>query len=531
MSLHSHPVALVVATYSVACLVVLATDRYALTRRTRERFAENLSLNRRVSEISARLLIIALVYAGFFSLYWRPIYSMQGTISFFVIFTAISRAKFAYIREPLIFSDLALVVDLFKHKEIFYATFLNVAFWGLSLTYIIGVTGLYIWFEPTVLHSQDAAFWVLVGIILAYGPWVLIFTAKLNPPLVYICNSLLQTVDARRNTLRFGAFSSIVLQFISWLGHRREKVVAEIKASLQHAFFDLAGHRDEDNSVLAPLLIVWQSESFIDLRHFGVDDLSLPHLDALRERASQWGRVTNVFEGGYTLRTEFAVLTGLQPEHAHADASYPYLRAEYYADVAWPKWFLSQGWSTHFIHPYDRTFFFRDKAMPLLGFQDMTMLDAFDHDPSRNGPYVSDRRLATRVIETIESSDQHQPSFIFVASMANHGPWEAGRVGTLTDPIDIYKELLRKADDALGYLSSFLEAQKRPVWLLFYGDHAPLLKSFADPFPDPRTDYIVVSLGTAKCSTARPTAPTEAAPWNLMRSLVDHSRFSWKTKT
>ena len=530
MSLYTQPGALVAATYALACLVVLATDRYALSPKVRKKYRERPSMQRRVAELGARLIVIALVYAGFFSLYWRPFYSLHGTISFFIIFTGISRAKFIYIREPLVFSDMALVVDMFKHKEIFYATFLNITFWVISLGYIGGTTALYIWYEPTVRPERDAAFWVLVSIGLAYSPWILMFTARFNRPLVYACDRLLQSLDARRNTLRFGAFPSVVFHFIIWLGRRREKVVAEIKLSLQHAFNDLTGHKDEAEIDEPPLVVVWQSESFLDLRHFGVPDLNLPHLDDLKKRASQWGRMTSVFEGGYTLRTEFAVLTGLQPDDVHADASYPYLRAAHYSEIAWPRRFLDSGWMTHFLHPYDRTFFFRDKAIPLLGFQEMTMLDAFDHDPSRDGPYVSDRRLASRVIETIKSADPKQPGFVFVASMANHGPWEPGRVGTLSDPVEIYKELLRKADDALGHLASYLDHQNRPVWLVFYGDHAPLLKAFADPFPDPRTDYVIVPLGTAICSKPRPAAPEETAPWNLIKSLLNHASFARSSK-
>lgn len=531
MTLHSNPVALVAATYVLSCVIVLATDRYALSPKAREKHRQFPSMQRRLAELGTRLFVIALIYAGFFSLYWRPIFSLHGTVSFFMIFTAISRAKFIFIREPLVFSDMAQIADLFRHRELFYATFLSIAFWVVSLGYIVGTTGLYIWYEPTVLPERDAAFWVFVGICLAYSPWILLFTARVNRPLVYVCDRLMQSLDVRRNTIRFGTFTSIVLHFIIWLGRRREKVVAEIKLSLQHAFNDLTGHKDDEEDDAPPLVVVWQSESFIDLRHFGVTDLQLPHLDELKKRASQWGRMTSVFEGGYTLRTEFAVLTGLQPEDVHADASYPYLRASHYSEIAWPRRFLDSGWMTHFLHPYDRTFFFRDKAMPLLGFQDMTMLDAFDHDVARDGAYVSDRRLAKRVIETVQAADPNQPAFLFAASMANHGPWEPGRVGSLTDPVEIYKELLRKADDALSHLSTFLDSQKRPVWLVFYGDHAPLLKAFADPFPDPRTDYVIVPLGTARCETPRPVAPKETAPWNLIQSLLSHASFARKTDT
>ena len=75
-------------------------------------------------------------------------------MSFFVIFTGISRAKFRFIREPLVFSDIALVADVFKHKSIFYANSLNVVFWCVSFLYVFGVSGLYMYFEPDIIPDR-----------------------------------------------------------------------------------------------------------------------------------------------------------------------------------------------------------------------------------------------------------------------------------------------------------------------------------------------------------------------------------------
>lgn len=103
--------------------------------------------------------------------------------------------------------------------------------------------------------------------------------------------------------------------------------------------------------------------------------------------------------------------------------------------------------------------------------------------------------------------------------MGNHGPWEAGRCEGMTDSVEIYKQLLRDADEALGHLVSLLDQYERPVWLVFYGDHAPLLKRYADPFPDPRTDYFIVPLATV-AREGLPVIEKEEAPWNLFAALV-----------
>ena len=58
------------------------------------------------------------------------------------------------------------------------------------------------------------------------------------------------------------------------------------------------------------------------------------------------------------------------------------------------------------------------------------------------------------------------------------------------------------------------------MWLVFYGDHAPVLKSFADPFPDPRTDYVIVPMSRAAKRAKRSFVPVEKAPWNIVSDLV-----------
>ncbi|WP_337270267.1 LTA synthase family protein [Oryzifoliimicrobium ureilyticus] len=513
--LHDFPMLLTFICFALSCLVVYLTDRFAMPASVRRDNQVERSLFQRLVDDLARLPVIALVYAGFFACCWRPIYSMQGTISFFVIFTGISRAKFQFIREPLIFSDIALVVDVFKYKEIFYATSLNLVFWLVAGLYVFGLTGLYWYLEPPIWPEHFRLFWVLVLLVIAFGPWLALFTAAVNGPVSHLVQRLVGPIDIKKNTVRFGTFSSVVFHFVIWLGRRREKIVREISEFLRSTLHDVWEH-DEDEP---PLIVVWQSESFIDMRHFGVEDVNLPNLDRLRQQAAQWGRMTSVFEGGYTLRTEFAVLSGLLPENVHIDASYPYLRASHYADVVWPNRLKKAGWKTQFIHPYDRTFFLRHKAMPQLGFDHMMMLDEFDHKPERDGPYVSDLTLAKAVMREIDK-DPDKKNFLFVASMANHGPWEPGRVEGLTDPVETYCELLRRADHALGNLAHYLDTLDRPVWLLFYGDHAPLLKSFADPFPDPRTDYVIVPFGTARTHSRGPAPEEEEAPWNLLGRLL-----------
>lgn len=509
------PSLLVLSCWAAACLATISGERLALPADAR-RAAAAAGRRSRVRDIVLRCLLVGLVFSFFFSFSWRPIYSAGAAISFFLIFTAISRGKYGFVREPLVFSDVAQLPSLLLHKEIFYAGFVNGLFWVAAFAYVFGASALFFVFEPHLLPLQGARLAVPLAIAVALAPWLILLWPAARRAAASLAAQALDGFDPVANTLRFGTFGAMALEFLVWLdGPRAEPSPASVEEAggTVRRFLDAWGNERP------PVVVVWQSESFLDMRRLGVSGFRLPAIDELRARALHTGLIGSIFEGGYTVRTEFSVISGLSPAALGVDASHPYINAAAYSGVAWPTLLRRAGWTTHFLHPYDRRFFNRSRAVPALGFDDVSMIDAFDHDPARDGPYVPDARLGERVLELCREPAGNG-SFIFVASMENHGPWEPGRAETLTDPVAIYLRILERTDAALGRLVSGLDALDRPVWLLFYGDHAPLLKSFAFPFPDPRTDYLMVASGTARRRQAQAGERLDLEPWNLVRTML-----------
>jgi phosphoglycerol transferase MdoB-like AlkP superfamily enzyme len=230
----------------------------------------------------------------------------------------------------------------------------------------------------------------------------------------------------------------------------------------------------------------------MDFRRFDSAGLSLPNLDAARRRAAAWGRLENAFPGGYTMRTEFSLLTGRPHLEFGFDRYYPYLNAGAYAEHALPVLLRRHGYASTFIHPYYADFFQRHRALPAIGFDRMITLDAFD-GAERIGGYVSDAAVAERLIA--EAKAVKGRALLFAATMENHGPWEKERFDGLDQPIPIYKRHLENGDALLGRLLQAFDDWPSRVVVLFYGDHVPLLKAYADPFPDRRTDYVLIELG------------------------------------
>jgi phosphoglycerol transferase MdoB-like AlkP superfamily enzyme len=516
LGLFEHPLALLTAALAAVVIVAAVADRFALPAKVWRGSRPVRSPAATAVDFAAWIAVVLLVYALFFAISWRPLYALAGSLSTFIIFTLISRAKFQFIREPLVFSDVALAFLVLRHKEMFYATWLNVAFWVVALGYVFGASALFMIFEEPILPGVAQELAIAAVLVAAAAPGLLLFLSGIRQPLAGLSAALIGKDDIKTLTVRLGTSAALLYGFLAWLGRREAPRLRPAASSLSGAAapVDAAGKGD------MPLLVVWQSESFMDMRHFGVE-LALPNLDRLRRRAVEWGRMSSVFEGGYTLRTEFSVISGLPPEALGPDASYPYLRAAAYAEIAWPNRLRKAGWNTHFLHPYDRRFFSRDRALPLLGFEAMTMLDGFEHDPRHQGPYVSDMTLSERLLDLCRG-DGSKGQFLFAASVENHGPWRPSPRGG-GEPLDIYLAILQRSDAALGFLADELDRLDRPVWLAFYGDHAPILKSFADPFPDPRTDYVIVPMARAAEGAAPQPSPVEKAPWELIADMVRHA--------
>jgi phosphoglycerol transferase MdoB-like AlkP superfamily enzyme len=269
-----------------------------------------------------------------------------------------------------------------------------------------------------------------------------------------------------------------------------------------------------------PDIVIVQSESLFDpSRLHGVSGNYLPHLRRLAEGA--WsGELTVPTFGGGTIRTEFELLTGL-PLEAFPEVRYPYLqllRAEMPSLV---RTLSQRGYRTIAIHPNGGAFWNRNQAFRELGFESFLDGRAFA-DSAREGWYVSDAALTDRVIA--ELTDDGPPQLIMAISIQNHGPYTRppehapedatteAALGELDsserESLLAYLQLLRKTDDELGRLATYLQQRERRTLLLFYSDHLPPLNGvFAK---------LQFSDGQA--------APRQPVPWLLLDNRSSQSR-------
>lgn len=239
-----------------------------------------------------------------------------------------------------------------------------------------------------------------------------------------------------------------------------------------------------DAPAVRPDVVVILGESFFDpsdLPGLACSEDPTPNYHALRGQTRDLRLLSPAYGGG-TAQMEFELLTGFSMRF-QPQATSPYLEQLHQLPTpSIARYFTSLGYRTLSVHPYQRTFYWRDTNHPLLGF---ARFDAEESFPAgmRKGLYISDEALADRVVAELEGAKR--PLFLFAVSMQNHGPYHGGRYGqcdvtvsSRLEPakhgaVETWVQGLRDTDAMLGRVVEVLRKRERPTILVFFGDHLP----------------------------------------------------------
>lgn len=241
------------------------------------------------------------------------------------------------------------------------------------------------------------------------------------------------------------------------------------------------------DSQTRPNVICIMSESYGDLRMLRDIDTSeevMPFFDSLKSDSLFGELQVSIFAGG-TCNTEFEFLTGHSVSGLLAGSSVYtfYTKGEV---NALPNIFRDEGYKTVAIHPFDEQWWDRNKAYPLLGFDEFISDDDFI-DPTYIRSFISDQSAFDRIIDEYEESKGQDPLFAFCVTMQNHADYSR-RWDNQNYDIDItnfpdyqfpytenYLSLLRESDDALKELIEYFDQVDEPTIIVFFGDHLPAL--------------------------------------------------------
>ncbi len=442
--------------------------------------------------LAADLAPTIIGFAVFTALTARPVFAGILCLALMGGFAFTDLIKRATLREPAVFSDISELRELIRHPDLYlpFAGPWRVILVAL-LVFVLFVVA-FIWDQPIwqLTAIRVAAVATVVGSIgwAIHGPYI----GRTAQAFRRLSPTGEPFVDA-------ATLGPSAIQFTYSFIARAERPARQAAAA-RSAPATLV--RRSPNAT--PVVLV-QSESFFDFRrlHPGIAPDLLPNFDACRRSGVQSGLLSVPAWGANTIRSEFAVLTGMSDEASGFDRFNPYFALARTKLPSLASRLRAEGYRTICLHPFDRTFYGRDQVMLNLGFDTFIGDEAFKGAPRSNG-YISDAAAGAVAFDILR---EEGPSvFVFIVTMENHGPWEPLRgqmtaMDALAKVPDVpekaslarFIEGARNADAMLGSLTAELGRLDRPGLCAFYGDHLP---SFPAAFPaldfhDTTSDYVI----------------------------------------
>ncbi|PID50134.1 MAG: hypothetical protein CR991_02980 [Proteobacteria bacterium] len=436
-----------------------------------------------------QISIVAFIYSLFLGLTTRPYLSAVLSLALLVTLLVINQAKYKALREPVVFSDIYLYLQVLTHPRLFLP-FLNIPLTLTASLAGISVLGIIIAIEPSNTSASLTAIYLFSLISLLMSGFI-IFKLSISTRLCF---------DPIRDTQTSGLINTLVIHAIQASFSKSRQLF--LLQTQQPQFKPYKLNKQPD-------LIVIQSESFFDVRELSpsIKRKVLENFDCIKQASVTYGKLVVPAWGANTLRSEYAFLSGIPNQELQHYRYNPYQFLPKQPLPSLVSQLKSEGYYCICIHPNEAAFFKRDQVFPFLGFDDFIDIKAFAEAESV-GPYISDKAVYLKIRETLKNRDQQKPLFIFVITMENHGPLHLESINEtdITEyyhptPIEQYHDLtvylkhLHNADKMLKALIDTLAANPQETLLCWYGDHIPSMPDVYKQleFQGANTDYLIWS--------------------------------------
>ena len=442
----------------------------------------------------------------------RPVMSAVFIVAAGAGLAMTDAVKRATLLEPVMFADRAELLEVVRHPSLYlpFAGPLKVI--GGAVVALALVAALF-WLEPPTAHPWPLLPPVLIATALFLPGWRPLLT-----PIAACYRRLGASGDPAADMRRFGLLGGLIV----------EATLAREERPRRRAAIPPFAYSPQPGG---PLVVV-QIESFFDARRLGpaIPRDLLPGFERMSGGAAQTGQLGVPCWGANTVRTEFMAVTGIGAEALGLDRFNPYER---FAQVrlrslAWQM--KKAGYRTIFLHPFDKSFYTRNRVLPKLGFDEFRGMEVFTRIPAA-GQYVSDEAVAEAAVRIVR--EEGPLVFVFAVSMSNHGPWQKPGDDSVLPEITVPEALPERL--ALRRFLAGLQASDRMLPILMnglpsdavlavFGDHQPSLpEAFkALGFTDQRTDYAVWRAG-AGAGVSRDIA-AEDLPGVLLQYFGAHAR-------
>lgn len=300
--------------------------------------------------------------------------------------------------------------------------------------------------------------------------------------------------DQTKNYTENGFITAFVLNFSSLSMGAPENYSEKY---LEQAFAPYQPSADSGKDFQNPDIIIVLSESFWDptvLNGVTYSDDPIKNYRRIAENHPSGKMVSCTFGGG-TVRPEFEILTGMTTNMLPS-GNVPYQQYVFDDIFSYARHFKNQGYDTIGIHTYQKTFYERDRAYPLLGFDDfLGEYDLHAEHHWNSGSYITDETVTEEIIYQLEQP--HETGlFLQAITMENHGlyfdkyepfDWDISVSSDVLTERNLnvlhnYCKGVSDSDAELGKLYDYVMNREKPTVVLWYGDHLPTLGGDFEPY-------------------------------------------------
>lgn len=385
---------------------------------------------------------------------------------------------------PFSYTDLKMISDLFSMQNTNYFT-------AEEAMLVVGVV---------------ISFFVFLGFFFAKGPRYQgkrhLVLAPLSIAGLLLVGLPITTQAAQSSNILASYFANIaqgysdygfVYGFSTSVVSRGMDKPADYSGETIDAVNTLVDSASNDTSVTAenaPNIICVLLESFVDpyeINFLNISEDPVPNFHNLESSFSS-GYLTVPVVGAGTANTEFEVLTGMSMQY-FGTGEYPYKTILKQTDCESIASDLSPiGYGTHVIHNNTATFYSRNNAFSMMGFDSFTskeLMNITQYTPT--GSWPTDDVLVEETVKAMNATE-NQSDFVYTITVEAHGDYPSEKV--LENPAiqvsgaadeasnnqwEYYVNMLHEVDDFIGDLISAVERRNEDTIVVFFGDHLPTM--------------------------------------------------------
>lgn len=448
------------------------------------------------------LVILALVNRYYISL---GLYSLAMAIISFANYQKVILRNEPIV--PLDIKNIVILPELIKMADI---TTQQILIGVIGLLFIIGLFillqhilgakkafSLPIRFVFIVFAALNLGFWInfLPKLAVQWSTDNTSHTVSTNPIMVklhYININLIQPqAHYNNNGSALGFLSMVKVEIMDKPSEYSEATMNQIATKYEKSAAQINDSRSRNISDQTVVYVL--SESLANpsrIPGVTLEKDPLPYITKLQNESG--GLLDSLGYGGGTANIEFETLTSLSMNNFSSSLSIPY--SSLVPKVNFLPTIMQDFKQKNAIHPYTGLTYQRNDAFKKLGFQNFYTLTNGTktvkyQNKLGNSPYVNDRSSFDEVLELLKQTKQGQ--FIQLSTMQNHTPFLSSyynknwpikdNLTTASEAsLNAYTVGINYTDNEVKDFIQKINQMKRPITIVFYGDHLPGIYNWKD---------------------------------------------------